>query len=60
MLIALKHFLKEGNNQYAFKTIYLFDVTIIYVTLNVLLFNAVLLLYIGLPKYLIWGFVKLV
>ena len=40
--------------------IYLFDVTVIYVTLNVLLFNGVLSLYIGLPKYLIWGFVKLV
>ena len=31
-----------------------------YVTLNLLLLNAVLSLDIGMPKYLIGGFVKLV
>ena len=41
-------------------TIYLFDVTFIYVTLNVLLFNAVLSLDIWLSKYLVGGFVNLV
>ena len=35
-------------------------VTFIYVTLNVLLFNSVLSLDIGLPRYLIGVFVKLV
>ena len=36
------------------------NVTVIYATLNVLLLNSVLSLDIGLPRYLIEGFDKLV
>ena len=46
MLIVIKHFYKEETTACIY-TIYLYDVTVIYVILNVLLFNAVLLFDIG-------------
>ena len=53
---CLKTFSNEGNSQYTFKKIHHYGVTgitVIYVTLNVYLCNALLSLDIGLPKYLI-------
>ena len=57
MLIAcIIHFFQIRKQTFCVKTMYLFDVTVIFVTLNALPFNAVLLLDNGLPKYIIGGF----
>ena len=57
MLIALNIFFsKEGNNQYMLKQ---YDVTVVCVTLNVLLFNSILSLHIRLPQYLLGEFYTL-
>ena len=55
MLIALNHFFQKQETT-SMRLINHYYVTIIYATLNVLLFNSMLFLDIGLPKYLLGEF----